>query len=140
MKFMNRLALATALILTFSAAHADVVVVVSAKSPASKLTKEQVADIFLGRSTSLPGAGQAVPFDQAAGSKLRDEFYTKVTGQNATQVKTHWAKLSFSGKGTPPKALNSDDEIKAQLADNPNAIAYIDKSKVDASVKTVFEP
>lgn len=140
MKYINRLAVAAALMLAFSAAHADVVVVVSAKSPASKLTKEQVADIFLGRSTTLPGAGQAVPLDQAAGSKVRDEFYSKVTGQTAAQVKTLWAKLSFSGKGTPPKALNSDDEVKAQLADNPNAIAYIDKSKVDASVKTVFEP
>jgi ABC-type phosphate transport system substrate-binding protein len=134
MKHINRLAVATAMILTFSAAHADVVVVVSAKSPASTLTKDQVADIFLGRSTSL------VPLDQAAGSKVRDEFYSKVAGQTAAQVKTLWAKLSFSGKGTPPKALNSDEEVKAQLAANPNAIAYMDKSKVDASVKTVLEP
>ena len=134
MKRINRLAIAAAMILTFSAAHADVVVVVSAKSSASKFTKEQVADIFLGRSTSL------VPLDQAAGSPVRDEFYSKVAGQTAAQVKTLWAKLSFSGKGTPPKALGSDEEVKAQLAANPNAIAYMDKSKVDASVKTVLEP
>lgn len=134
MKHINRLALAAAMFLTFGMAHADVVVVVSAKSSASKLTKEQVADIFLGRSTSM------VPLDQAPGSPVRDEFYTKVAGQTAAQVKTLWAKLSFSGKGTPPKALGSDDEVKAQLAANPNAIAYMEKSKVDASVKTVFEP
>ncbi len=134
MKHINRLAIAAAMLVTFSAAHADVVVVVSAKSSAAKLTKDQVADIFLGRSTSL------VPLDQAAGSPIRDEFYSKVAGQTAAQVKTLWAKLSFSGKGTPPKALGSDDEVKAQLAANPNAIAYMDKSKVDASVKTVLEP
>ena len=133
MKNFKRLALATAMLLACNAAHADVVVVVSAKSSASKLTKEQVADIFLGRSTSL------VPLDQAAGAPVRDEFYTKVAGQSAAQVKTLWAKLSFSGKGTPPKALGSDDEVKAQLAANPNAIAYLDKSKVDGSVKTVLE-
>ena len=134
MKTINRLAIAAAMIMSFGVANADVVVVVSAKSSASKMTKEQVADIFMGRSTSL------VPLDQAAGAPVRDEFYTKVTGQSAAQVKTAWAKLSFSGKGTPPKALGSDDEVKAQLAANPNAIAYMDKSKVDASVKTVFEP
>ena len=134
MKRINRLAIAAAMILTFGVAQADVVVVVSAKSSASKLTKEQVADIFLGRSTSM------VPLDQAAGSPVRDEFYSKVAGQNAAQVKTLWAKLSFSGKGTPPKALGSDEEVKAQLSANPNAIAYMDKSKVDASVKTVLEP
>ncbi len=134
MKRINRLAIAAAMILTFGVAQADVVVVVSAKSSASKLTKEQVADIFLGRSTSM------VPLDQAAGSPVRDEFYSKVAGQTAAQVKTLWAKLSFSGKGTPPKALGSDEEVKAQLSANPNAIAYMDKSKVDASVKTVLEP
>lgn len=134
MRTINRLALAAAMMLSFGAAQADVVVVVSAKSSADKLSKEQVADIFLGKSTSM------VPLDQAAGAPVRDEFYTKVTGQNAAQVKTIWAKLSFSGKGTPPKALGSDDEVKAQLAANPNAIAYMDKSKVDASVKTVLEP
>lgn len=134
MKHITRLAIAATMLLTFGMAHADVVVVVGAKSSASKLTKEQVADIFLGRSTSM------VPLDQAAGSPVRDEFYTKVAGQTAAQVKTLWAKLSFSGKGTPPKALGSDDEVKAQLAANPNAIAYMEKSKVDASVKTVFEP
>jgi len=134
MKTIKRLALGAAMILTFGVANADVVVVVSANSSASKLTKEQVADIFLGRSTSL------TPLDQAAGSPVRDEFYSKIAGQTAAQVKTLWAKLSFSGKGTPPKALGSDDEVKAQLAANPKAIAYLDKSKVDASVKTVFEP
>jgi ABC-type phosphate transport system substrate-binding protein len=134
MRIINRLAAAAAMVLTFSAAHADVVVVVSAKSPASTLTKDQVADIFLGRSTSM------TPLDQAAGSPVRDEFYSKVAGQTAAQVKTLWAKLSFSGKGTPPKALGGDDEVKQQLAANPNAIAYMDKSKVDASVKTVFSP
>ena len=134
MKAINRLAIAAAMMLTFGVAQADVVVVVSAKSSASKLTKEQVADIFLGRSTSM------VPLDQAAGSPVRDEFYSKVAGQTAAQVKTLWAKLSFSGKGTPPKALGSDEEVKAQLSANPNAIAYMDKSKVDASVKTVLEP
>lgn len=140
MKHINRLALGAAMLLAFGAAHADVVVVVSAKSSVGKLTKEQVADVFLGKSTSLPGASQAVPFDQAAGSQVRDEFYTKVTGQTQAQVKTLWAKLSFSGKGTPPKALGSDDEVKAQLAANPNAIGYMEKSKLDASVKAVFEP
>jgi len=140
MKNINRLAVAVAMLLTVGAARADIVVVVSAKSSVAKLTKDQVADVFLGKSTSLPGASQAVPLDQAAGSKVRDEFYTKVTGQTQAQVKTLWAKLSFSGKGTPPKALGSDDEVKQQLAANPNAIGYVDKSKLDASVKAVFEP
>ena len=138
MKTFNRLAVAVAMILAVAAAHADVVVVVSASSSVTQLSKDQVADIFLGQAASFPGGGQAVPVDQDAAA--HDEFYTRVTGKSAAQIKAYWAKQSFSGKGTPPKSVAGDDDVKKFVAANPNAIGYIERSKVDASVKTVFAP
>jgi len=137
MKTFNRLAVAGAMILAVTAAQADVVVVVSAGSPVSQLSKDQVADIFLGNSTTIPGGGKAEPVDNDG---AREEFYTKVAGKSGAQVKALWAKLSFSGKGTPPKSVGSDDDVKKAVAASPNAIGYIEKSKVDASVKTVLAP
>jgi ABC-type phosphate transport system substrate-binding protein len=133
MKTFNHLPLAAVLMLAAAAARADVVVVVSARSAVTQLSKDQVTDIFLGQ------GGSQEPIDQDAAA-MREEFYSKVTGRSAAQVKTHWAKLSFSGKGTPPKSVGGDEDVKKALAANPNAIGYIDKSKVDASVKTVFAP
>lgn len=137
MKTFNRIALAGAMFLVVGAANADVVVVVSANSSAGVLTKDQVSAIFLGESTALPGAGKAEPIDNDG---AREEFYSKVAGKTAAQAKSVWAKLSFSGKGTPPKSVGSDDDVKKAVAANPNAIGYIEKSKVDASVKTVLAP
>jgi ABC-type phosphate transport system substrate-binding protein len=131
------LAVAGAMMLAVGSANAEVVVVVSANSPAGALTKDQVSAIFLGESTSLPGGGKAEPVDNDG---AREEFYSKVAGKTAAQAKAVWAKLSFSGKGTPPKSVGSDDDVKKAVAANPNAIGYIDKSKVDASVKTVLAP
>lgn len=122
------------------AAHADVVVVVSAKSAVSTLTQDQVSDIFLGKAATFPQGGQAVPIDLAPGAMNREIFYTKVTGRTAVQLKSYWAKQSFSGKGTAPKAVAGDDEVKKLIAANPNTIGYIDKLKVDGTVKAVFEP
>lgn len=119
-------------------AHADTVVVVSAKCPASALTKEQSSDIFMGKATTFPGGGSATPLDQPESSPLRDEFYTKVTGKSAAQAKSYWSKLSFTGKGTPPKEGQNSADIKKQVADNPNLVGYIEKSAVDASVKVIF--
>lgn len=119
-------------------AHADTVVVVSAKCPASALTKEQSSDIFMGKATTFPGGGSATPLDQPESSPLRDEFYTKVTGKSAAQAKSYWSKLSFTGKGTPPKEGQNSADIKRQVADNPNLVGYIEKSAVDASVKVIF--
>lgn len=110
----------------------EVVVVVGASSPVSSLSKDQSSDIFLGRTTSY------IPLDQPQSSPLRDEFYTKVTGKSAAQAKSHWSKLSFTGKGTPPKEGQNSDDIKRQVAGNPKLVGYIEKSDVDSSVKVVF--
>jgi ABC-type phosphate transport system substrate-binding protein len=119
-------------------APAEVAVVVSSKSSAGNLTAAQVSDIFLGKSSAFPGGGAAVPIDQSEGSPVRDEFYTKVTGKSAAQVKAYWSKIIFSGKGKPPKDVPDSAAVKKQLADNPNAIGYIDKGSVDGTVKTVL--
>jgi ABC-type phosphate transport system substrate-binding protein len=113
-------------------AQAEVMVVVGAKSTVSTLTKEQSSDIFMGKATSL------TPLDQPESSPLRDEFYSKVTGKSAAQAKSYWAKMSFTGKGTPPKEGQGSDDIKKQLANNPNLVGYIEKSAVDSSVKVIF--
>jgi hypothetical protein len=59
------------LILYAGAASADVVVVVSTKSPVDTLSRSQVVDLFLGKSSRFPGGRSAVPIDQAEGSAKR---------------------------------------------------------------------
>jgi ABC-type phosphate transport system substrate-binding protein len=141
MKRSKSILLSCALLLAAGVAQsAEVVAVVSAKSAVTAMTKEEVADVFLGKTTKFSNGAQAVPIDQAAGSSQRDDFYAKATGRTAAQLKSYWAKQSFSGKGTAPKAVAGDDEVKKLIAANPNLIGYMDKANVDASVKVVFTP
>ncbi len=119
-------------------ARADVVTVVSAKSPITALSKSQVADIFLGRVSHFPDGTQAVPIDQADGSRRRDEFYDKVVGKSAAQIKAYWAKIIFTGRGQPPPTVSNDSEMKKRIVENPAAIGYIDRSLVDDKVKVLF--
>jgi len=140
MRTFFRLVLSAAMISGLVVAHADVVAVVSAKSTVTELTKDQVADIFLGKTSTFPKGGQAVPIDQAGDAPVREEFYTKMTGRTAAQLKSYWAKQTFSGKGTPPKVVAGDAESKKLIAANPNIIGYMDKSKLDATVKAVCAP
>lgn len=113
------------------------VVVIAGKS-VGDMSKDQVSDIFLGKSTAIPGGGTAVPVDQPESSPLRDEFYSKVTGKSASQAKSLWSKLAFTGKGTPPKEMGSSAEVKKTVAGTPGAIGYIEKAAVDDSVKVVL--
>ena len=137
MKHILKIAIFSVALLCMQCGIAQVVVV-GAKSTAAKLTKDQAAALFLGKSTQLPGAGIPVLLDQPEASEIRQLFYTKVTEKTASQVKAIWSRLVFSGKGTLPKELASNEEVKKMLATNPDAIAYIDKSAVDATVKVLF--
>jgi len=119
-------------------AQAQVAVIVNPKSAAASMTADQVAAIFLGKTSTLPSGATAAPVDQAESAAIRDQFYTKVTGKQAAQVKAAWSRLVFSGKGTPPKELASSAEVKKFVAANPDAIGYVEKSAVDGSVKAVL--
>ena len=123
-----------------ASAHAEVVVIVSAKSRITSLTAEQTARIFLGKASNFPDDGDAIPVDQAEGSAIRDEFYSKVVHKNTSQLSAYWAKVIFTGDGRPPKILESNAAVRKAVARNPNIIGYIDKSAVDKSVRVILEP
>lgn len=120
------------------AAQAQVTVIVNPKSAVASMTADQVSNIFLGKSNTLPSGATAAPVDQAESAAIREQFYTKVTGKQAAQVKAAWSRLVFSGKGTPPKELASSAEVKKFVASNPDAIGYVEKAAVDGSVKAVL--
>jgi ABC-type phosphate transport system substrate-binding protein len=123
-----------------SAVSADVVAVVSSKSPITTLSKNQVMDIFLGKRTSFPDGSLAVPIDQTEGSTVRDEFYNRTAGMSPAQVKAFWSKIIFTGRGQPPKTVATSVEAKKLLVASPGAISYIEQSLVDSSVRVVLAP
>jgi ABC-type phosphate transport system substrate-binding protein len=135
---IRKLFLALAMLAAGAAAQAQVAVIVNPKSATTTMTADQVAGIFLGKTTTLPSGATAAPADQAESAAIRDQFYMKVTGKQAAQVKAAWSRLVFSGKGTPPKELGSSADVKKFVAANPDAIGYIEKSAVDGSVKAVL--
>ena len=123
-----------------SASGTDLVVVVSAKSQIMALSPNQISDIFLGKINTFPNGGQALPIDLTEGTPARDEFYARVTGKSAAQIKAHWSKIIFTGRGLPPKEVLDGNEVKRRLAENPNAISYMDQNMVDNSVRVLYSP
>jgi ABC-type phosphate transport system substrate-binding protein len=121
----------------YTAALADVVPVVSAKSSVDHLSKQDLSNIFLGRTARLPDGDEVVPVDQDEGSAARDEFYLKFLGKTPAQVRAHWSKIIFTGRGKPPLSLPNGMEARKFVLTNPHAIAYLERSQIDATVKVV---
>lgn len=129
---------AAALLALTQAASAQVAVIVNPKSSLASMTPEQVAAIFMGKSATLPSGATAQPADLPEASAARELFYSKAAGKTSAQVKATWARLTFSGKASPPKELPTAADVKKHVASNPDAIGYIEKSAVDGTVKVVL--
>jgi hypothetical protein len=119
-----------ALLLAATPARAEVGIIVAANS---SLTPQvaQVCQAFLGK-TKTP-----TPINFNEKNAVRDEFYAKACKKDPVQVQTMWGKLIFTGTGTPPAEVSSAAAMKKAVAADPNAVGYIDKKDLDASVKLI---
>jgi ABC-type phosphate transport system substrate-binding protein len=120
-------------------AEDDVVVVVSRESSVTALTRDQIADLFLGRLSRFPGGVKAAPIDQPEGSPVRNSFYADFAAKSPAQVKAHWSKIIFTGRGQPPEQVPDSKAALERVAEVPGAIAYIERSLANESVRIVSE-
>lgn len=120
-------------------AHADLVVVAHPQSGIERLTQDEVVNIYLGRYRRLASGLVAEPLDLPVDSELRSRFYRGLVNKSPAEINAYWARLVFSGKTRPPQVVDTVDDALRLVATYPQALAYIQRSRVDARVKVVFE-
>lgn len=131
------LLLGAMLSMAYQPASAEVLVVVSAEAPFTRLTSSDLKDIYLGRRTLIVNGVQVVPLDLTEGTAARSEFYTHYTGQTPAQIKAHWARQIFTGRGQPPQALANSRAVVERLVSDAQALGYIDPSFLDERLRVV---
>lgn len=120
------------------AAAADWVLIANPKSGIAHLSQDDVMNIYLGRYRRLASGVTAEPIDQPADSSLKARFYRQLVDKNLVEINAYWARLIFSGKTRPPRVV-ADEEAAVQLVSrNVDALAYVDKARVDGRVSIVF--
>jgi len=124
------------LCLCSSLAFAEVVVIVNTGNN-SEISDNDIKRMFLGKNKSFSNGESVKAINLKSGNAVRSDFEKKALGKSSSQVKAYWSKLIFSGKAKPLKELASDAEVLSIVSSTPNAIGYIDASKVDGSVKVV---
>ncbi len=117
-------------------ALADVAIVVHPSNSAT-LSTDDISKIYLGRSKTFPDGKAVVPVAQVEASTATNIFNEKVLNKTGSQMKAYWSKLVFTGKGSPPKEVESDAEMIALISQNPSLIGYVDKAAVNDSVKVL---
>lgn len=129
--------LAMLLALAGNIAAAEVVTVVSPQNPVTTLSRGEVSNIFLGKTSRFPNGQPAVPIDQPEDSQPRIEFYRDVGNRQPAEIKAYWSRMIFTGRGQPPMVVEGDEQVKKALAERPGGIGYIDRAAVDGRVKVL---
>jgi ABC-type phosphate transport system substrate-binding protein len=134
-----RLALILLAVAALPVTAADWVLVANPKAGVTRLSQDEVTDIYLGRYRRLASGLTAEPIDQAADSALRARFYRNLVDKNPAEINAYWARLVFSGNTRPPRVVANSEEALQWVARRPGALAYVERPKADARVTVVFE-
>ena len=119
-----------------SLALAELVVIVH-PSNQTDINEKTIQRVFLGKEKTFANGNEISPINLAAGNVLRAQFDEDVVGRSSSQVSAYWSKLVFTGKGVPPKELNSEADVIAEVSSNQNAIAYVSKTAATDSVRVI---
>lgn len=121
------------------ASAAEMVVIVNPRSGIDNLSRDEVINIFLGRSRQLPSGLSALPVDLPAAHPDKASFYRRSVNKELAEINSYRARLFFSGRGNPPILATSTEDLLEIVGINPGAIGYLERSRINARVKVVFE-
>lgn len=114
-----------------------IAVVVHPKNPVQTLSANELRDIFLKRRQVWPGGQTIIPINPPLESAVKLAFERSVLGMTPQQVGAYWVKAAVTGKTTAPRRVGTTSLAKQLVAALPGAVAYIELSLVDASVKAI---
>lgn len=130
---------AAAALTTLSAlmAQAGDVVVIANKSNAQAVDIAFATKVYTGGANAWPDGSPLTALEHSDDG-VRAGFALMI-GKSTANLKAIWAGLMFAGKGTPPKVVGGDAEVKAAVAANKGAIGYIKSGAADDSVKVIVK-
>jgi len=117
---------------------ADIFVVMHADAPVEHLSREDVRDLYLGRSKVLPNGEFVRIYDRGERSDIRADFFEHLAGMDLRQVDAFWARLVFAGRMLPLEHVSDATELERFLAADMNTISYLASPPEQASLKVVY--
>ena len=112
-------------------------VIVNNANSISEITKDQLSDMFLKKTSKWSDNKKIVPVNLKAESNTRQSFAKSVHNKSVNAVKAYWQKKIFTGKGVPPVEKPNNAEVITFVKANPGAIGYVSANAAVSGVKVV---
>jgi len=116
---------------------AAVKVIVNPEGAESKITREDLARILLGKKTLWESGSRIVPCMLEENTPGGEAFLDTTLKKTVAQYRAYWKRLLFSGGGAPPRTFHTSAQVIDFVAKQPGAIGVVEATAADDRVKAV---
>ena len=114
-----------------------IAVVVGKASVVTSISRDDLRELYLRRQRLWPNGTRAVPINLPPDHPARQRFSRLVLGRSPSDLVSYWNARYFEGI-VPPMVVPSPAAVRAYLAAEADAIAYLPLSEVDDTCRVVF--
>lgn len=118
-------------------ADAPFKVIANPDVPLDGMSRAQLSDVFLKRTTVWPGGARIEPVDLAEGSSAFEAFCGAIHGKAASVILAFSRRVTLSGRETPPHVRASDEEVMSFVRSKPGAIGYVSAGASTSGVRVI---
>jgi hypothetical protein len=119
------------------AATEPVAVVVGRESFVTEISPDALRELYLRRQRVWPNGALAIPVNLPAGNPFREQFSKRVLGRSTRDLVAYWNGRYFEGI-RPPIVLSSAAAVRAYVAAEPAAVAYLPVAEVDETCRVLL--
>jgi ABC-type phosphate transport system substrate-binding protein len=112
-------------------------VVVNAGNSVSSISRAQLTQLFLKKTTKWDDGTVVAPVDLGEKSNVRAAFSTDVHEKPVVAVKVYWQKQVFAGREVPPPTEKSDADVLSFVKAHKGAVGYVSEDTPADGVKVL---
>lgn len=103
----------------------DFKLIVHPDNPITAIDAARLRDAYLKKTASWSNGGVIRVIDLPPRYAAREQFGRRVLKKTPTQLRYYWNRQVFSGKGVPPRQVDSPAAAVAFVLGHPGAVAYL---------------
>lgn len=107
------------------ASDADIWVISHKVNQELTLTKQQVRQVYLGKSIVISNLIISQPLMLNKQSNVRRTFNATMLGLTEARLQSYWARMRFSGRSSAPMEVENIQQMFDFIISNKEAIGYV---------------
>jgi ABC-type phosphate transport system substrate-binding protein len=107
----------------------ELVVIVHKASPQQTMSVNEVRAYYMKKQVAWSDGSKVRPVQQSG--DVRDGFVKRTLGMSTTEFERYWLELKYSAAESPPKQVDSDDDVIRFVGAMKGAIGFVDAESLD---------